>query len=116
MSVSFDGIRIFFDVEKKQIMFHNGDDHHFRVSYDHVLHQIRVKYWEDSVIVREDYTTTAPRGLGDNIEMWFPSSNITIDIEGTTGADYDRKKKEMFELMKQNNEERRKEKRKGDLK
>lgn len=117
MSTSFHGIRIFFDVEKNQILFHNGDIDRFTATYDELVHEITVKYYgtklhdpnfDSDPDILQRFSVTAPRVVKDNIEAWLYNPNISIDIEGTTGAEYDKKKKEMFELMKQNNEDSKK--------
>ena len=101
MSTIFHTIRIFFDIEQKRILFHNGDQDLFTAVYSPYMHLIEVVYFDpkttDPKIV---FTVSAPRKLKDNIEAFLYDPNISIDIEGTTGKEYDRKKKEMFERIR----------------
>lgn len=106
---TFSSIRIFFDIEKKQIIFHNGDRDHFRAVYVADNNTIEITYYGEQFNILRWVTVTAPRKLKDNIEMWYYDPNIAIDIEGITGAEYDKRKKEMFQLIKQHREERKKE-------
>jgi hypothetical protein len=99
---TFKSIRIFFDVEQKRIMFHNGDQDHFTAVYSPFMHLIEVVYFDSKTTdPKRIFTVSAPRKLKDNIEVFLYDPNITIDIEGTTGKEYDRKKKEMFEIIKE---------------
>jgi hypothetical protein len=102
MSTSFHAIRIFFDVEQKRILFHNGDQDLFRAVYSPYMHLIEVLYFGDSKSNEPTrvYTVSAPRKLRDNIEAWLHDPNISIDIEGTTGEEYDKFKKQLFEQMR----------------
>lgn len=91
----FDSIRVFFDVENKQILFWTGDHDKYMVYQNEGMIYIRE-------LGKDPLKYTAPKRLKDNIEVWLYDPNIAIDIEGTTGVEYDRKKKEMFELMRKN--------------